>query len=69
MEDSKIQKRRGRPAKDAPEVRIAGIDFNPGPDAQDRRRRLFAILVKLAGEELPLPGADPLPDGGGEEKG
>ena len=69
MEDSKIQKRRGRPGNDAPEVRIVGIDFNPGPDAQDRRRQLLAILVKLAGEELPLPGADPLPDGGGEEKG
>ena len=69
MEDSKIQKRRGRPGNDAPEVKIVGIDFNPGPDAQDRRRRLFAILVKLAGEELPLSAADPLPDGGGEEKG
>ena len=69
MEDSKKHKRQGRSGKDAPEVRIAGIDFNPGPDAQDRRRRLLAILVKLAGEELPLPGADPLPDGGGEEKG
>ena len=69
MEDSKIQKRRGRPGKDAPDVKIAGITFNPGPDAPDRRRQLLAILVKLAGEELPLPGADPLPDGGGEEKG
>ena len=69
MEDSKRHKRQGRPGRDAPEVRVVGIAFNPGPDAQDRRRRLFAILVKLAGEELPLPGADPLPDGGGEEKG
>ena len=68
MEDSKRHNRLGRPGKDAPEVRITGIAFNPGPDAQDRRRRLFAILVKLAGEELPLPGADPLPDGS-EEKG
>ena len=69
MEDLKIQKRRGRPGNDAPEVRIVGIDFNPGPDAADRQRRLLAILVKMAGEELPLSGADPLPDGGGEEKG
>ena len=68
MEDSKKQKRRGRSGKDAPEVKIVGIDFNPGPDAQDRRRRLLAMLVKLAGEELPLPVADPLPEGG-EEKG
>ncbi len=69
MEDSKKHKKRGRSGKDAPEVRIAGITFNPGPDAPDRRRRLFAIVVKMAGEELPLPVADPLPDGGGEEKG
>ena len=68
MEDSKKHKKRGESGKDVPEVRIAGMDFNPGPDAADRRRRLFAILVKLAGEELPLPGADPLPDGS-EEKG
>ena len=69
MEDSKRHKREGRSGKDAPEVKIAGIDFNPGPDAADRRRRLFAIVVKMAGEELPLPGADPLPYSGGEEKG
>ena len=68
MEDSKRHKRQGRPGKDAPDVKIAGITFNPGPDALDRRRRLFAILVKLAGEELPLSVADPLPDGS-EEKG
>ena len=49
-------------------MKITGIDFNPGPDAQDRLRRLFTILVKPVGEELPLSGADPLPDGG-EEKG
>ena len=68
MEDSKKHKKRGESGKDAPEVKIAGIDFNPGPDAQDRRRRLFAIVVKLAGEELPLSVANPLPDGS-EEKG
>ena len=69
MEDSKRHKRRGRSGKDAPEVKIVGIDFNPGPDAQDRRRRLLAVLVKLAGEELPLSGADSTPGGGVEEKG
>ena len=69
MEDSKKHKKRGESGKDAPEVRIASIDFNPGPDAADRQRRLLAILVKMAGEELPLSGADPLPDGSGEEKG
>ena len=69
MEDSKRHKRQGGPGRDAPEVRIVGIDFNPGPDAQDRLRRLLAIVAKLAGEELPLSVADLTPDGGVGKKG
>ena len=68
MEDAKRQKRRGRPEGDAPDMKVVGIDFNPGPDAQERLRRLFTILVKLADDELPIPGTDSSPDGGGEEE-
>ncbi len=69
MEDAKRQNKRGRPDSDAPDmgVVVVGIDFNPGPDAEERRRRLFTILVKLADDELPIPGTDSSPDGGYEE--
>lgn len=29
---------------------MAGIHFNPGPDAQDRLRRLFILLLEHAAE-------------------
>ena len=48
-------------------MRVVGIDFNPGPDAQDRLRRLFTILVKLADGAPPLSGTNSLPDDDGEE--
>ena len=67
MEDAKRQNKPGRPDSDAPDMRVIGIDFNPGPDAEERRRRLFPILVKLADDELPIPGTDSSPDGGDEE--
>ena len=31
------------------------IDFNPGPDAQDRLRRLFTLLVKYATKDKLSP--------------
>ena len=69
MKDTAGQNRKRRPATDAPEVRVVGIDVNPAPDAQERLRRLFTILVKLAEDDLHLPGTDPSPDDGGEEEG
>ena len=62
-------KRRLRPAREDPEMRIVGIDVKPAPDADERLRRLLTILVDLARDDLPLPGTDPSPDGGGEEEG
>ncbi len=47
-------------------MKVVEIDFNPGPDAEERLRRLFTILVKLADDDLPLPGTDPSPDDGSE---
>ena len=48
-------------------MRVVGIDFNPGPDARERLRRLFIILLKLADDELPQPGTSSPPDDGSEE--
>ena len=32
----------------SPELRVVAIKCNPGPDAEDRLRRLFTILLKHA---------------------
>ena len=61
-------KKRQRPAGDEPELRVVGIDVKPAPDAQERLRRLFTILVELAQDDLPRPETDPQPDDGGEEE-
>ena len=50
-------------------MRIAGIVCDPGPDAEDRLRRLAAIILRLAYNDVPASAAEPTPDGGGEEKG
>ena len=68
MEDSKRQNKRGRSGKGATEIRIAGIDFNPAPDADDRLRRLAGLLLRLVSDETPLPGADTQLDGSSKEK-
>ena len=65
MKSEKRQKRRPSQGEDAPELKIVGIDFNPGPDAEERLRRLFIILLKLADDEM--PGTDSSPDYDGEE--
>ena len=60
--------RRRRPAGEDPELRVVGIDVKPAPDAQERLRRLFTILVELAQDDPPRPETDPSPDGGEEEE-
>ena len=69
MEEVANKKRQKRPGRDAPEIRVVGIDVKPAPDAQARLRRLFTILVKLAEDDLPTPGTDPSPDNDSEERG
>ena len=59
MKNAKRQNRRGRPENDPPEMKLVGIDFNPGPDAEERLRRLFIILLKLADDEMPGIGSPP----------
>ena len=60
--------RRERPAGEDPELRVVGIDVKPAPDAQERLRRLFTILVELAQDDPPPTGTDPQPDGREEER-
>ncbi len=61
-------KRRRRTARDEPELRVVGIDVKPAPDAQERLRRLFTILVELAQDDPPRPETDPQPDDELEEE-
>ena len=59
MKDTNSRKKQKRPAKEPPDLGTVSIDFNPGPDAQDRLRRLFTLLVKYATRDrLPLPETD-----------
>ena len=48
MEDTKTRNRRGRPEGDASDLGVIRVFSNPGPDAEDRLRRLFSLLVKYA---------------------
>ena len=72
LEDIENRNRPRSPGRDSGELRIVGIDCNPGPDAQDRLRRIFAILAShFAGEDMtgPEPGSPPAdsPPGDGNE--
>ena len=67
MKSDKRHKRPGTQGEEAPELKIVCIDFNPGPDAEERLRRLFIILLKLADDELPFPGTKPPADQSKEE--
>ena len=70
MEDTSSQNKPKISGGDSSDMRVAGIDFNPGPDAQDRLRRLFTLLVKYAARDRQLPPrTDSSPDGGGEAEG
>ena len=48
LNDSKSKTRPKNSGKDSPELRVVGIHFNPAPDAQDRLRRIFTILLEHA---------------------
>ena len=51
MKDKKRQDRRGKPRSDASEIGVVRVFSNPGPDAEDRLRRLFSLLVKYATQD------------------
>ncbi len=46
--DRKEQNRKRRTAGDAPEIGVVRVFANPGPDAQDRLRRLMSLMVRYA---------------------
>ena len=48
MEDTNTRNRRGKTQGDASELGVVRVFYNPGPDAEDRLRRLFSLLVKYA---------------------
>ena len=48
MEDTNTGNRRGRHQGDASAFGVVRVFYNPGPDAEDRLRRLFSLLVKYA---------------------
>ena len=74
MGDKRSQKRPKRSGRTGPELRVARVDCNPGPDAEERLRRLFTLLVKHAARDR-LPAlekdspsdASPAEDHAGEE--
>ena len=51
MKDKKRQDRRGKPRSDASEIGVVRVFSDPGPDAEDRLRRLFSLLVKYATQD------------------
>ena len=51
MEDAKTQNGRGRPEGDASEFGVVRVFSNPGPDAEDRLRRLFTLLLEHAARD------------------
>ena len=55
MRDKEKQNRRKNPGGVNPKLRVVGIDLNPAPDAEDRLRRLFSILVKHATKDAANP--------------
>ena len=59
-------KKRGRPPRDGPELRVAGVNVNPAPDAQDRLRRLFTILARVMESDAAMPEAESWQDEGRE---
>ena len=63
MEDKNRKKRPGRPkgsGTDSPELRVVAIHCNPAPDAQDRLRRLFTLLLEHTAESAEdAPAEDP----------
>ena len=48
MRDKNGQNRKRRPAGDAPEIGVVRVFSNPGPDAEDRLRRLLSLMVRYA---------------------
>lgn len=48
MRDTKKKRTQRKSCSAARQPRVVGIHFNPGADAEDRLRRVYAILVNHA---------------------
>ena len=48
MKDDKKQKRLGKPEADPEEIGVTRVFSNPGPDAEERLRRLVTLMIKYA---------------------
>ena len=58
MRDRIGQNRRGKPRNDASDIGVIRVFSNPGPDAEDRLRRLMSLMVRYAtqdGSQVDLP--------------
>ena len=51
MKDKNTRKKRNSPSRDSQEFPVVRIISNPGPDADDRMRRLVSLLIKYATED------------------
>ena len=61
----KDKKKRNSSGRDSQEFRVVRITSNPGPDADDRMRRLISLLIKYATEDgYFTPGRGAPEDGG-----
>ena len=69
MKDKNSKKKRKTPRRGSPEIRVVRVVSRPGPDTEDRMRRLLALMVKYATQDgCSTPGEDAPADGpSGEE--
>ena len=67
LKDAGNRNKPNRSGGDSPELRVVGIDFNPGPDTQDRRRSLFTLLVEYANKDKLPPSETDSPSEDGAE--
>ena len=51
MKDANNRNKRRNSRADSQELKLAGIDYNIGPDAEDRLRRIFTILLRHAARD------------------
>ncbi len=59
MEDTKTRNGRKRPERDPSEIGVVRVFSNPGPDAEERLRRLVTLMIKYAtGNEQAEPEGD-----------
>ena len=55
MENAKSPEKPKVSTKGFPELKVVEIHSTPGPDGEERLRRLFTLLVKLASDDEALP--------------